>query len=433
MTQHTIEENILLKAQQKRNLDILVMDKGHFDSSQLLGNGANARASLPPSDISNMYTSGGLRDILGADKDEDEAIAAESLQPVSENKEMSAAEMEKAMASLEDIDDVAALQGAQKEVAEDLREFDESVEIHKEADSDDEDISSKATGKSKAKTDEPDSSDGGDQKKSEEELEKEFEAWQDKVGLDTKAIEASLGPVERYGLRFREDVDPYYSMYAIMEYNRKIEAANESVEDIDIAAIEREKAAEEQQAMEDGDLLATFPDPDDLVRQRSLYLREKSRLRATRKKRKLTGKAWEQRVDGLTNHPFWYNIDTGEALWEKPKVLEELEEFDLATDKRFGAMPVQPLHLVMEYLCPYPDRMSCALVCERWRTAATCPTFVRHVYPVEQGAYTREDSKIERSHYRTISDALEHALPGDTIGTSNFKCSLLSLLPLLTL
>jgi hypothetical protein len=71
---------------------------------------------------------------------------------------------------------------------------------------------------------------------------------------------------------------------------------------------------------------------------------------------------------------------------------------------------------IMNFLAPYPDRMQCSGVCQHWRFAAHHPSFVKHVYPVEMGAYTREDRKIEANHFRTLADAVSSALPGDTIG-----------------
>ncbi|GKZ00379.1 hypothetical protein MPSEU_000990900 [Mayamaea pseudoterrestris] len=417
VTQHTIEENILLKAQQKRKLDMLVMDKGHFDSSQLFGHQDEAKATLEPADSGKLFTAGGLRDILGVNEDE---VSAEAQPMDIMDAGMSNEDMEKAMTTLEDDDDVIALRGAQKEAAEDLREFDETVEIRNRFGSDDEadeEVEEKPASATQAlKSNESfATNDTDEQKKTDEELEKEFEAWQDKGGVDFTTLTASLGPVERYSLRFRQDVDPFYSVFAITEYNQKIEAANERVEEIDYASIEREKALEEQLALENGDLLGTFPQPDDLVRQRALYQREKCRLRARKLRRRLTGEAWEVRHDAVSGLPYWHNSDTGETSWDKPMVLEELEAYDLAIEKRFDAMPNKSLLLIMEFLVPYPDRMSCAGVSRRWRIAATCPSFVKHVYPVELGAYTREDSKIEHNHFRTITDALAAALPGDTV------------------
>lgn len=386
------------------------MDKGRFNASQLFEHGDSARAQSASNDgAGELLSQGGLREILGVGGDETAAEQVDQEVPITSEK------MERAMTSLEDVDDVQALRGAQKEVADELKEFDESVEIKKGSDSDD----GEDDEKDQAKTEESAPRTGDqqeDEKTKEAELEKEFAAWHDKVGLDANAIAASLAPAERYGMKFREEIDPFYSIFAVMEYRRKLEAEAAVEGEVDIEEIEREKAYVERRAIDDGDLLATHPKPKDLIRQRNLYQRERARLRAVKKRQTMTGAMWETRMDALTKHPFWYNIHTGEARWDKPALLMELEALELAHQKLFAAMPIQPLVHLMGFLRPWPDRMSCALVSRHWKFAATDPSFVRHVYPVEMGAYSRGESKMEPNHYRTIADSLASALPGDTIG-----------------
>lgn len=405
ITEHTIEENILIKAKQKRNLDILVMDHGNFDASQRRGGLAKSveRAAEPnPGD--GLYTKGGLRAILGITPDADEE----------DDDNVSSDQVEKAMTSLEDVDDVNALRGSRKEAADELQEFDETIEYKKDSDADDDDDEAKANQATEVSANIENETE--DPKSEEKELEREFAAWQDKVGLDATAIETSLSPIERYGLRFHEEIDPFYSIFAVLEYRRKMEPQENRDKEINVDEIEREKADEEVRAFNDGDLLATNPRPEDLIRQRNLYRRERARLAGTRKRRKLTGEHWEIRADATTQNNFWYNIDTGEALWDKPKVLLEMEAYDRAHETLWAAMPIAPLLHIMDYLTQFPDRMRSMEVCTHWCKAAGDPSFVRHVYPVEMGAYTRDSAKIEHNHYRTIEDALKAAHPGDTIG-----------------
>lgn len=424
ITEHTIEENILLKAKQKKNLDIMVMDQGRFDASHQLSSVDSLHDAPGGDDMKDVYTNGGLRAILGVEDDNLEV--SEQVSNVDETKDttgMNSEQMEMAMASLEDEDDVQALRGAQKEVAEEMKEFDENAEIKKESDAEDDDEevdpeSGPPKKKQKKVKEEKAVEETTETKNEESELEKEFASWQNTVGFDASAIESSLSPTERYGLLFREIIDPFYSIFYINELRRKSEAT-ENKDEIDIEEIEREKAMEEQQAMDDGDLLATRPRPESLIRQRNLYRREKARLRSDKKRRKLTGENWVQRVDGLTKALFWYNEDTGEAIWDTPTVLLELQAEQLAHENGLGSLQIKILTRIMAFLLPYPERQCCSLVCKQWRNAANDIHFVRHVYPVEMGALSRDASRRDFNHFGSIEEALSLALPGDTIELSD--------------
>ena len=402
VTEHTIEENILVKAKQKRHLDFLVMDEGKFHAAPPHRD-ISESSVLQESEVFDVSTKTGLRNILGVN----DQGGFEEGQEVSEEQFVSA------MAEIEDEDDIKALRGAQQEAKKELEEFDESIQYKK----DEEDAG-----------DSQDENEGdignhlgtSDAKKSEAEnqaaiLEKEFQEWQSKLGADKESIDACLNPVERYALRFKEDIDPFYSMWYLSEQQRMkgIEANREDEWDIDM--IEALKAEEEQYAIEEGDLLATQPDPSDLSRQRYLYFREKGRLLANKRRRKLSGENWCTKIDGRTNLPFWYNIDSGEATWDEPKIITELKEYELADNLIWNGLPIKPLLHVMEYLVPYPERIVAGGTCKQWQLAAQNPYFVKHVYPVEMGALNMDPNRMERYHYRTITEALQDALPGDTI------------------
>ena len=418
ITEHSIEENILKKAQKKKNLDIMVMDQGKFN------------ASAPPiqedssetDDVKDVYSKRGLQAILGfVDEDKDSNPEEQE-----QSNDLSKDEMEKAMASLEDEDDVKALHEAQKEAEEDQKEFDEDAAILKEV-SDDEDEAENGKGKKtkrkpikkeKGKGPNEPKSEGDEQNTDEKDLEKEFASWQSTEGFDEKVIDKSLSPLERYGLNFREDIDPFYSIFYINEERRRMEATV-GVEEVDMGEVERQKAMEEQQAIDNQDLLATGIRPEDLVRQRSLYRRETVRLRSEKMRRKITGELWTQKIDGLSKKIFWYNEETGEATWDTPLVNAELQAEALAVQEGWSHLPIKPLTRIMAYLLPFPERQRCSAVCRQWRYAATDVQFIRHVYPVEMGALAnREPSKRHHNHYKTIEDALVTALPGDTIGKS---------------
>ena len=401
VTEQTIEENILMKAKQKRNLDILVMDKGRFDSSHLFRGGDEARLTTPDATSTDVYTKSGLQSILGLSTEQPEEEKRVNADEDVE-KDMTTEQMESAMTQLEDTDDVNALRGAQKEAAEELKEFDESVELKKDEEGEDAETNRKEETEN-------------DEKAEREALEKEFAAWQTEVGMDNDAIEASLSPVERYGLYVREELDPFYSLYAVLEYNRKMDEQEEADNDIDIEEIEAEKAADERNAILDGDLLVTDPLPEELVRHRKMFQRERARVKADVKRRQMTGENWEVRIDQHYDAPYWYNVDTGEATWDKPKVLIELESFNKASEVGWEILP--SLVEVMSFLEPFPERTTAALVCKHWHKAATDFSFIRHVYPVEMGASTR--SNMHPNHYRSLADAVHESAPGDTIEFSD--------------
>lgn len=407
ITEHSIEENIWTKAQQKRNLDLIVMDEGKFDAAK-----KEKKAEQEP-DASNsmqdVFSKGGLQDILGVlPQGKEDTLKGQNGNK--DSNEVTKEQLEMAMASLEDEDDVAAMRGAQREAQDELKEFDETIEYQKDPEEDDEATEDK-NGK-----DETNKQGENEEQQEEEKMVKEFNAWQTKVGMDASAIEASLAATERYGLGFREEIDPYFSVFAIMEHRRRMEAIEDGEDEVAIEELERLKALEEQHAFTDGDLLGTKPPPEDLPRQRHMYCREKSRLRASKKVRKLNGANWIQRTDARSKAAFWYNEDTGEAVWDKPKVLRELAEMNTALEKRWVAMPIRHLVRIMEYLVTFPERTSCAQVCRQWRLAATDISFVRHVLPVEVGSFMKGGRQMDHNHYLTIAEALSTAQPGDTIG-----------------
>ena len=411
ITEYSIEENILTKAKQKRNLDFLVMDEGKFHSDSV---GNIMVENEAEAENRTTFTKDRLQSILLG-------VASDANDPPISNRdnEMSQDQVESAMAALEDEDDVKAMQSARQEVAEALQEFDETQENQVEKDETME-VENENTEKSTSNHNQDESSDD------DRELEKEFKKWQRRVGIDADTIHESLNPLERYGLLVKELIDPHYSKYFWMEQQRIAQTSIVNNE-WNIEEIEQKKVHDEQQAFDDGDLLATFPDPESLPRQRKLYLREKARLRSDLMKRKLTGQNWTDKYDETSGKMFWYNTDTGEAIIEKPHVLKMLEAEDNARNNGWAYLPHNPLVNIMGFLVPYPERIQCTLTCSAWRVAANDESFVLHVWPVELGALVMDENKLGRNHFRTITDACNACLPGDSIGKqSSVFCSPLS-------
>ena len=153
---------------------------------------------------------------------------------------------------------------------------------------------------------------------------------------------------------------------------------------LDVEAVEAEKAALEMQYMEDGELVKTNVELDRVGYHRNIYDRERLRMMTQRKERRLTGQDWEQRTDGTTGMPFWYNVDTGEALWETPPVLVRSAAERAARRIGFGGLPTALLVRVALFLAPYPDRNArMGATSRRWLDAAHHQIHRLRVLPAE--------------------------------------------------
>uniref|UniRef100_H3GUQ8 Protein PHOTOPERIOD-INDEPENDENT EARLY FLOWERING 1 n=1 Tax=Phytophthora ramorum TaxID=164328 RepID=H3GUQ8_PHYRM len=117
VSEHTVEENILRKAQQKRHLDFLVMSEGQFTT--------------------DFFSKASLRELmLGSTGEEPEQIESESEEEeegtdedMDDDNEVSFDTVENAMAQLEDEEDVVAMKGARAEYLQEQNEFDEEAGV----------------------------------------------------------------------------------------------------------------------------------------------------------------------------------------------------------------------------------------------------------------------------------------------------------------
>jgi E1A-binding protein p400 len=359
ISEHTVEENILRKAQQKRHLDFLVMGEGKFNME--------------------FFSKNSLRELVGdgegntEPKEGEEEV--EEAEEVAE-EEMSAAQLEAAMAQVEDKDDVVAMKGAQAEAANENDEFSDgfrptsqlsgNVASGTEGGSGRDSATPRpgsamsGTGEDDDDADEQEEDEDGDggekkakaaaekkkrrkdelaplqlaRKKAKQEAaarvvkEKEEAAREEEEmnklranAVSAEALEAQLQPIERYAVRFRETKDPMTLVIWGV-------AAPPEVEDEEIALeeIEKQKEDEEMNQIADGELLASMQAPLEDEGDHGVDFRDtRVRMKRETKRRKLTGEAWETRVDGRSGHPFYYNVDTGEAQWDKPALLQTRE------------------------------------------------------------------------------------------------------------
>ncbi|EEY63271.1 SNF2 family helicase/ATPase and F-box protein, putative [Phytophthora infestans T30-4] len=112
VSEHTVEENILRKAQQKRHLDFLVMSEGQFTT--------------------DFFSKASLRELMMSTGEEPDDVESESEdedaeEDLDDDKEVSFDTVESAMAQLEDEEDVVAMKGARAEYLQELNEFDDDA------------------------------------------------------------------------------------------------------------------------------------------------------------------------------------------------------------------------------------------------------------------------------------------------------------------
>mmetsp|Transcript_20713 Transcript_20713/g.61791 ORF Transcript_20713/g.61791 Transcript_20713/m.61791 type:complete len:1556 (-) Transcript_20713:252-4919(-) len=340
----TIEENILLKARQKQKLEFVTMTEGKFDSQQ----------------IKRAFSTTSLRE------------------PPSQHKHPSKTEIAAIMAKLEDAVDVQDARAAAAEVASEAQEFDDTC-------------------RSNSLTDHKFESDNNSEAAA---LETEFAAWQQRIGPDPKALALSLSAVEQHALSQREveiltqtteisDGTEFFTLAErrLMEVIKKEKSGVDSNFDVD--AIESLKQAEECRFCSEGELLAT-----DLYFSGDInsalvagpnkceFLRLRQQAKTAKRKRECTGAAWELRMDAVTSDPFWYNVDTDEATWLKPLVIERRDNYLKACKGGVSSWPKEVSLRLVAMCDPIPTRRACALVCRNWATACTEDHLLLRVSPV---------------------------------------------------
>ena len=345
VSEHTVEENILKKAQQKKQLDFLVMSEGQFTT--------------------DFYSKANLRALVGV---------SSAVTTPDEEEDETDNNVEDAMAKLEDDADVEAMRGAKQELLNDQNEFNDENPMVNEDEVEDQ------------------------EKKFEREQEQQLEKWKQSVSLTR--FEDSLRPIERLALHFRQTIDPLFHYVPIAD-----STADEPKEiELEIEEIEAEKLAEEQLQLKQGDCIAVTGKIQDAE---LTYKRKRIAFHRERKRRQMTGEAWQQRIDVKSNYYFYYNTDTREAVWEKPLILAKNDEYVLSKSLGYSGFTPDLLLRIAAYLSPYPDRFHLPLVCKRYNISYL--SLSRHI------ASSPDDFEEENEVY--LDKALRH-LPltyGETI------------------
>jgi E1A-binding protein p400 len=131
ISEKTIEENILKKANQKRLLGDLAIEGGNFTEAYF-------KNSSTIQDLFNVDqsddASARLSEVVDRDKERREKLKESMASTSAENDKSIVGAFESALAQAEDDQDVQAAKTATAEMAEDLDEFDENIPITEERD-----------------------------------------------------------------------------------------------------------------------------------------------------------------------------------------------------------------------------------------------------------------------------------------------------------
>ncbi|KAI9910327.1 hypothetical protein PsorP6_010258 [Peronosclerospora sorghi] len=379
VSEHTVEENILRKAQQKRQLDSLVLAEGQFTTE--------------------FFSKASLRELMQREMVEE--------QENDDDEEVSVETVEKAMAQLEDEEDVVAMKDARAEYLREQHEFDEdggtvasspreagdvgsrpstpssmsvSTVASERDDDDDESEEDAPTRRKRARSNEPEPTkkrvklqvparDKVREEARDAAEEQKLQAWKASV-QSLQHFEDSLNPVDRYALHFREDIDPLYAYTPASNSSVATDPTASTLLD-EIAKIEAEKRLDEARLIDDGELIHGQLDARDYS---ALYRRERARVLFEQRKRQVSGEAWTIRKCAKTQQPFYFNVDTREATWECPAVRRANDEIQRARRRGYAGFPSLALVRVLALIRPYPDRYQAQLVCRNWYQAAQHPS-----------------------------------------------------------
>ncbi len=349
VSEHTIEENILSKANQKRELNKLSVEDGNFTVSSFLSTGGN---------ISDLL---GVEDKTGSLTVPVAAAAANG--DGANGKAPSLKEIEAAMASVEDESDKLAMKRAQKEAAEDMVEFNENAAP----------LSEKGVGEDKKDADVDDSKTpaSGHQSRSHspahsvaskatsaappEELTQE----------QFQSIEKILKPVERYAVGFRTHWFPVINMLGAYRQLEEMERTQEEMWEMD--RLEEEQMLLEDEAEEE--VIVAIDTIDGRRFDISHYIAARSAIFSTKVLKLLTASAWETYID-FSGRRYYWNTETRESTWIKPKIVDMLQESREVKRHKWSRLPRSVVIRILGMAESPLERLQWALVNKHWYSAS---------------------------------------------------------------
>ena len=194
------------------------------------------------------------------------------------------------------------------------------------------------------------------------------------------ALENSLRPVDRYALRFREDVEPIWTKEAAEEWRQR-ELSNAGQREWDMEELQRRKAEMEAEADDSADMVLAAPTRkgSSALDRKRVYFRERAEIELAQKKRRMAGEDWEVHTDASvgsgkrsssTTRKYWYNTHTHACTWDKPRVLTLRDGYKASMKGLFKTCPSALLCYIYTFLAVQPDMLSARSSCLHWLQVA---------------------------------------------------------------
>ena len=422
VTAATVEENILLKAAQKREMSRISLEEGSFTLNTLKASRSDAPGAAPtPSlDMAGVLGDGAvdLRELVTGQP------SAPGTQTPTQNTP--SADLMAAMAAAEDAEDVQAGAALQAELASADAEFREEAPAAPAA--------GEGAGAAPSAPDAmvpqgtptfAEHSEGGSPPPGLSRVEAALARY--------ASISERVRPVERLGLVFREHTEPHpwVAPKLLAELEAEFELAEEEWELDQVAAARAEETAAAEANAElvamGGRLAGTLNASGRALRgaalqsavalavqagQRVFFARLRA-LRARRLRRAVTGECWALRRDTTTGSVFYMNTDDGSDCWGRPPVLRRGDELFSVASGGWGRLPQLSRVAVtlMTLLGPGADRAAAACVGPVWAAAAQHPLLHVYVSPLAQHGACPSGTRVAA----TLREAVQVAAPGDTV------------------
>ncbi|KAL3268597.1 hypothetical protein HHI36_007704 [Cryptolaemus montrouzieri] len=222
VSERTIEENILKKANQKRLLGDLAIEGGNFTTAYFKSSTIQDLFNI---DANEESAANRISEVVESSKERAEALSKRASSPIPTgpgDEKVAIGALENALAACEDDQDVQAARTAKAEAVADLAEFDENIPL--------EDV-------------------------------KEREPEMSKAELEIENVIKKLSPVERYAMNFIEQTESAWSAEQLAAAERQIEEQKLEWEQNRLAAMKEEEERRARELQEENDLL-TFSRED---------------------------------------------------------------------------------------------------------------------------------------------------------------------------